>query len=134
VVLTAEPTEETEAAPEPTDEPTEVDEDEVEGQAQDATTDSPPLDSRAEMDESTRMLMEVAFVQVIREEGIGQLYTDDELIAGGDVSCDAWDGGKPLRGVLVDVAEELPRLEDTEAVAILAGVATRSLCPEHAAD
>lgn len=97
-----------------------------------AAEGSPSLPARTEMDGATRIFAEAFFVQRMREEGIGQLYTDDELVAGGDAACDALDGGKPIRGILVDVAEILPRLESTDAVAILAGDASGILCPEHA--
>ena len=94
-------------------------------------TAAPSLPSRAEMQEWERAIGEITFVRGVRAENIGELYTDDELIAGGNAACDALDGGKPLRGVLVQVAEALPRLESTDAVATLAGAATGAICPEH---
>lgn len=92
---------------------------------------SPTMPSRDEMDEHTLKLAESTVVAEVRKGDIAQLYTDDEIVAGAHVACDAWDGGKPLRGVLVDIAEELPSLESTDAVAELAGIATGILCPEY---
>ena len=92
---------------------------------------STEIPSREQMDDYTRTFAEELFLERVRGENIGERYTNDELIAGGDSACDALDGGKPLRGVLIQVAEGLPNLESTDAVAALAGIATGTLCPEH---
>lgn len=97
----------------------------------DAASPADLLPSRGGMDETARSLAESYFLNSVRSEGVGDRYTDEELIAGGDAFCDAIDGGKPLRGALIQVAEELPNLESTEAVAKLAGSASGTLCPEH---
>lgn len=113
----------TETAPE-SQPPSEPDADPVEPEGD--------LPSRDEMEPWERTYAEAFYVNRIREQDIGQLHTDDELIAAGDAACDALDGGKPIRGVLVDVAEATPRLENVDATAVLAGAAAGILCPEHA--
>lgn len=86
---------------------------------------------RSEMDEYTLQFAETIVVAEVRKLDIGQLYSDQELIDAAHVNCDSWESGKPIRGVLVEVAEALPRLESTEAVAQFAGLATGILCPRY---
>lgn len=83
------------------------------------------------MDETILAVAEIFVVGQTRELGIGELYSDQELIDAAHLTCDSWESGKPIRGVLVDVAEALPRLESTEAVAQFAGVATGILCSDY---
>lgn len=83
------------------------------------------------MDETILAVAEMFVVGQTRDLGIGELYSDQELIDAAHLTCDSWESGKPIRGVLVDVAEALPRLESTEAVAQFAGVATGILCSDY---
>lgn len=93
-----------------------------------------PLPSRAEMDNGMRIRAELHFVKAVRDKDVGRRYRDYELVIAGDVACDAMDVGKPIPGILMDVTKTLPGLENPEATAILARVASGFLCPEHAPD
>lgn len=90
------------------------------------------LPSRAEMDEATRILAEAVFLQTLREEPGLAAVSDDVLVAAGDAGCDAMDRGDSLQSVLIVVAAMATGASDTDSIAILTGVASGVLCPEHA--
>lgn len=121
------------AIAEPSSEPT------PEPSAEPSMSEPAKLPPRADMDEWQLMLAETGFIGGMRAEDIGEFLSDDELIAAGEAAGDAYDGGKPIRGVMLEIIEAAPRLvpvpDDLEyfgSVAYLAGSAGTLLCPEHA--
>jgi len=90
------------------------------------------LPARAEMDEFTRSVAKAYYLDGVKEAVPGVVYSDEALIEAGDATCDTMDRGDSMESVFMVLAGFLPDLPDLESVAMIGGMASGTLCPEHA--
>jgi hypothetical protein len=90
------------------------------------------LPTRANMYAMTRGVAKSFFTSEVDTQVPGSGFSAATHIADGDATCDTMDAGDSMKSVFIVFAGTLPSLPDMEAVATITGLASGSLCPEHA--
>ncbi|GAA2719259.1 DUF732 domain-containing protein [Cellulomonas aerilata] len=119
----------TEKEPEPTTEPTP---EPAETEGPDAQAVAAELPTRATMTAEQGMVAAGVFLEGVAEIPVLASVDQDSRIAAGYAACDAMDTGKDIKGLMYDVILEAPTAGDLMDIASLVGIASGSLCPEHA--